>query len=142
MARSVFVDTWGWLTLRDRHETRHQEIADFYQSFRGKADSLATTDYILDETFTLIFKRLPLHQAHASVDMLIQATNSKFVQLEWITPARFARTLVLRERFQDKPNISFTDLSSMAVMEELGMSTILTQDAHFTHTGMGFHLVP
>jgi len=35
-----------------------------------------------------------------------------------------------------------TDLSSMVVMEELGVSMILTGDVHFTHVGMGFQIVP
>jgi predicted nucleic acid-binding protein len=41
-------------------------------------------------------------------------------------------------KFQDKPRISFTDLTSMVVMTEMGITSILTQDEHFTQVGMGF----
>ncbi|HEY0738139.1 MAG TPA: hypothetical protein VGD69_24695, partial [Herpetosiphonaceae bacterium] len=61
---------------------------------------------------------------------------------EWITPDRFAATQQLRQKFHDKPNISFTDLTSMVVMNEMSISSILTGDAHFTHVGLGFQLIP
>jgi predicted nucleic acid-binding protein len=38
--------------------------------------------------------------------------------------------------------ISFTDLTSMVVMKELGIMSILTDDDHFVHVGMGFQKVP
>jgi len=75
------------------------------------------------------------------MDILEQAVEKGYFDLEWITPERFARAKVLQLEFQDKPRISFADLSSMAVMEELGISTILTGDVHSTHVGMSFQTV-
>ena len=138
----LFVDTWGWLTLRDRGEARHREAVDFYNHFHSEGGAVYTTDYVLDETFTLLFRRLPFSQAQESVEILEEAVLKGYLNLEWITPERFAQTKVLRLRFQDKPRISFTDLSSMVVMEELGVSMILTGDIHFTHVGMGLQIVP
>jgi predicted nucleic acid-binding protein len=45
-------------------------------------------------------------------------------------------------KYADKPLISFTDLSSMVVMKELGISLVLTRDDHFNQVGMGFIKVP
>jgi predicted nucleic acid-binding protein len=59
----LFVDTWGWLTLYDRSEARHQDVARFYAGFRSQDGQLYTTDYVLDETLTLLFVRLPFPQA-------------------------------------------------------------------------------
>ena len=138
----LFIDTWGWLTLRDKRETRHIEVADFYHSFRSQGGDVYTMDYVLDETFTLLFKRLSFGQAKESLEMLDQAVVTDYLNLEWITPERFAQTKDLRLRIQDKPQTSFTDLSSMVVMQELGISLILTGDAHFTHVGFDFQLAP
>ena len=48
----------------------------------------------------------------------------------------------VRKRFQDKPRISFTDLTSMTIMQELDIQHVLTADAHFLQVGMGFISVP
>ncbi len=138
----LFIDTWGWLSLRDRREMRHEEAKNFYYSFRRQSGKVFTTDYVLDETFTLIFKRLPLLQAHESLVMLDEAIKEGYLWLEWITPERFEQAKRLRIKFQDKPRISFTDLTSIVVMNELGITDILTEDAHFTQVGIGVRIIP
>lgn len=138
----LFVDTWGWLTLRDRREVHHQTVTDFYRDFRAQDGLVYTTDYVLDETLTLLFKRLPFVQARESLEILEEAIQAGYLNLEWITPDRFTETKKLRLRLQDKPLISFTDLSSMVVMQELDIPIILTGDAHFTHVGLGFQIMP
>ena len=137
---NLFMDTWGWLTLYDRRETRHQDVAQFYQRFRSTGGQLYTTDYVLDETLTLLFARLPFSQAREAMEFIERAVREGYLQLEWISPDRFERARSLRLKFQDKPRISFTDLTSMVVMEELGVLAILTGDAHFLHVGMGFQI--
>ena len=62
--------------------------------------------------------------------------------LEWAGRRRFTEALELRWRYDDKPDISFTDLTSMAVMQELGITDVLTGDAHFEHIGLGLHRGP
>ena len=43
-------------------------------------------------------------------------------------------------RFKDKPFISFTDLTTVVIMQESGIKQILTQDEHFVHVGMDFQI--
>ncbi len=59
-----------------------------------------------------------------------------------MTPERFKKAQKLRLKFQDKPDISFTDFTIMRVMKEFGIVDIITGDRHFTHVGMGFVLHP
>ena len=53
----------------------------------------------------------------------------------------FRQTVKLRVKYKDKPEISFTDLTSMVVMQELELKRILTEDRHFEHIGLSFELV-
>ncbi len=138
----LFTDTWGWIALHNRREPRHEEIKAFYQSFRDQRGTVCTTDYVLDETFTLLFRRLPFSQARESLELLEEAIRDGYLQLERITPERFDRAKRLRLKFQDKPRISFTDLTSMVVTDELGITDILTEDAHFAQGGMGLRILP
>jgi predicted nucleic acid-binding protein len=138
----LFIDTWDWLQLYNKRENQHQAVAIFFNDFNSRGGTIYTTDYILDETFTLLFKRLPFYQAQQALEVIEATIEAGYLILEYITPERFARTKALHLKFRDKSQISFTDLSSMIVMEELVISTILTGDAHFSPVGMGFQLVP
>jgi uncharacterized protein len=138
----LFVDTWGWLSLHDRRGTQRQRVAALYMEARAQDWDPFTTDNVLDETFTLLFKRLPFVQAEHALQILRTAWRDGYLRLERITPERFERALALRLRLQDKPAISFTDLTSMCVMDELQISAVLTGDAHFSHAGLGFQVLP
>jgi len=48
----------------------------------------------------------------------------------------------MRQRFHDKPDISFVDFTSFVVMQELGITDVFTGDAHFKQVNLGFHLFP
>lgn len=142
MAHKLFIDTWGWLTLRDKREAQHQIATQFYRKFESGGGNIYTTDYILDETVTLLFKRLAVTKALGATNNLLAAVQVGKLHLEWITPGRFTNAHRLRQKFLDKPDISFTDLTSMVVMQELDIQAIMAGDEHFMHVGMGFQRVP
>lgn len=104
--------------------------------------NLYTSDYVLDETFTLLFKRLAKRLAQDSIDQIHRTIETNSVTLGWINQKEFNHAKRLRAKFQDKPDISFTDLTSMAIMEEYSIEKILTNDDHFTHVGKGFEVLP
>ena len=66
----LFVHTWGWLTLRDRRETHHRQAQALYFRIRDAKGEIFTTDYVLDETFTLLFRRLPFPLARESLEKI------------------------------------------------------------------------
>ncbi len=137
----LFIDTWGWVALHNKREARHGEVKAFYREYRLNAGKIYTTDYVLDETFTLIFRRLPLGQAKISMESINNAIEQGYLHLEWISPSRFEEAKALRLKFSDKPKISFTDLTSMVVMKELGLKSILTDDDHFVQLGFDFEKI-
>ncbi|MGH9800068.1 MAG: type II toxin-antitoxin system VapC family toxin, partial [Blastocatellia bacterium] len=110
--------------------------------FQKRGGIAYTSDYVLDETITHFFNRLHFKAAEESVEMIQQAISARFLRLEWITETRFGQALELRHKLDDKPRISFTDLTSMVVMTELGITDVLTEDAHFIQVGLGFNRVP
>jgi len=70
---AIFIDTWGWLTLRDRREARHDEVERFYREVRRRRDIVYTSDYVLDEAVTLLFRRLSFAVAKTSLQQIQQA---------------------------------------------------------------------
>jgi len=138
----LFIDTGGWIVLRNKREPRHAEITKFYSSRKKQRGISYTTDYVLDETFTLLFRRLSFKEAKDSLDIIDLAIKEGYLRLERITAERFEKAKGLRITFRDKPRMSFTDLTSMVVMAERGITDILTEDDHFTQVGMGFQKSP
>ncbi len=137
----LFVETWGWLTLRDKSERRHAEVAKSFESFQKPSGRIYTTDFVLDETFTLLFRRLPFDAAHESMDLLAASVKEGSLILVSIDQERFKAAQKLRIRYRDKLAISFTDLSSMVIIQEFGIQKILTEDDHFAQVGLKLELV-
>jgi len=138
----LFIDTWGWYALGNMNEPAHKGVKAIYEEAKRQKAKIYTTDYILDETITLLFRRIPSAKARQFVSGLLQAVVGGFLILERITPERFQRAWELRQKYQDKPDISFTDLTSFAVMQELKISEVLTDDHHFLQVNLGFKLLP
>lgn len=138
IGRRLFVDTWGWVTVSSQREAQHHEVRALLTGFRGQ---VYTTDYVLDETITLLYARYP-GQAERAVRELLTLVTTGHVILERIDDARFEGAWRLRQRYADKPAISFTDLTSMVVMQERGIMEILTRDEHFAHVGLGLQRLP
>ena len=122
MQDPIFVDTWGWLALGHRRDQNHLAVKGYFQSLIQAQVRLHTSDYVLDEVMTLMFKRENFDTAHQFMDGIFQSSEMGQVQIHRITPNRFKNTWKLRIRLQDKPNISFTDLSSMMLMDELAVA--------------------
>jgi len=135
----LFVDTWGWLALADRGDASHGAAAECYRERSKLSRQVVTSNFVLDELLTLLFLRLPFGEA-AKFASAVMASPT--VTTEMVTRERFKAAMELRLRFSDKPRISFTDLTSMVIMKEVGIMEVMTADSHFLQVGMGFHMLP
>ncbi len=124
-----------------RRDPHHRRVKRFYQQLRKGGVRVYTSDYILDELTTLLFRRELFEEAVRFLEGIFAAAEQGHLIIERITSLRFAEAWKLRLRFRDKPKISFTDLTSMVLMKELGLTEILTEDDHFVQVGMGFRRV-
>ena len=140
--KAVFVDTWGWMALGYRKEPRHADVKLLYQDLHRSHTPIYTSDYVVSELVTLLFRRERFDMAVRFVEGTLRAAALGQVRVERITPDRFFAAWQLRKRFHDKPDISFTDFTSMVIMQERGIRRILTEDEHFLHVGMGFSRLP
>jgi len=139
---SIFMDTWGWLALAHRQDSYHSVVKKLYIQLRQKNVKFYTSQYVLDELITLLFRREHFAYAQMFIEGLLENEKLGLLRIEEINEQRFQATWALRKQLQDKPTISFTDLSSCIIMQELGIVYILTQDKHFLQVGMGFINLP
>ena len=134
--RLLFVDTAGWMSCADEADPAHARVVAERDAWIEQSGVLVTTDYVVDETLTLIRTRLSLRAAEAWWE---QVAGSRRLRWEWVLPERAEKARSLFFRFRDK-DYSFTDCTSFVVMKELRVRQVLTTDNHFAQ--MGFHTIP
>jgi hypothetical protein len=134
--KAVFVDTAGWMACADEADPAHKQACTARDAALERGEVLVATDYVLDETLTLIRMRLGLAAAKTWWDRI---EGSSRLRWEWIGVSRAekARGVFFRQRDKD---YSFTDCTSLVVMQELRLKRVLTTDHHFRQ--MGFELLP
>lgn len=85
----VFIDTWGWINLFNRKERHHEQVSGLYKSIRSASGQAVTTDYVLDEVWTMLFKRVPFSSARTAMEAVNQAVAESYLALERLNPERF-----------------------------------------------------
>jgi hypothetical protein len=134
--KSLFVDTAGWMACADAVDPAHGPARAARDAALEAGRFLVTTDYVVDETLTLIRVRLSLAAAEA---WWAQVEGSSRVRHEAIDALRAERARAVMFRHRDK-DYSFTDCTSFVVMKELRLKEALTTDRHFRQAG--FHILP
>jgi predicted nucleic acid-binding protein len=135
--RKVFFDTWGWLAIAHRDDQRHAEATTFYRDFLVAGGVPVSTDYILSETISLLRARTSPQGTERFIDGILAAETSGKVVIERIGAERWSAAWKLSKKFGDKPDISFVDFTSFALMKELKISEAMTADRHYEFVGMG-----
>lgn len=134
--KGLFVDTAGWMACADAADAACLTARAARDRALERGQLLVTTDYVVDETLTLVRVRLGLAAAEA---WWAQVQSSSRLRVEWIGAARAEKARHLFFRHRDK-DFSFTDCTSFIVMQELKLRQALTTDGHFRQ--VGFDAVP
>lgn len=135
------MDTWGWLAFGHRRDAHHPAVKELVATCVSNRMPVHPSDYVLDELITLLFRRETYEESVRFLDGLFGDSARGALQIQRVTAGRFQAALELRKRFRDKPDISFTDLTSMAIMRELQINAVVTEDNHFPQVGMGFEIL-
>ena len=134
--KGLFVDTAGWVACADAADPAHNKAAGARDAWLQEGGVLITTDYVADETLTLLRVRLGLGTAEAWWQ---QVDGSPRLRWEYIGLARADKARGFFFTYRDK-EFSFTDCTSFVVMRELKLREVLTTDHHFAQAG--FNTLP
>jgi len=134
--RRAFVDTSAWFAMADASDPRHEQMRALRTRELSRRTRFVITDYVVDETLTLLRSRLGIDAARR---WWWGIGESDRVTVERVDPVRTEKAL---EWFFGWPDhgFSFTDCTSFVVMRELGLRRALTTDRHFAEAG--FEVVP
>ena len=131
--KRLFVDTGAWYALIDRNDPDHKEAASFMENNKIP---LLTTNFVFDETITLLQSRLGWNVAK---EFGLKLKGSRFVSLISVRDEDEERAWEIFLKYKDK-DFSYTDCTSFAVMQRLSCRKAFTFDNHFRQ--IGFEVVP
>ncbi|HJX62494.1 MAG TPA: PIN domain-containing protein [Polyangia bacterium] len=131
MVSETFVDTSGFHALLAERDEMHERAARILRQAEHRRATFVTTDYVLDETATLLVARGFGHL----VDAFFQSTlRSKACVVEWTSHEVFARAATFMAKHIDQ-GWSFTDCVSFQAMRARRLREALTKDEHFEKAG-------
>ena len=119
---ATFIDTWGWIALGRRKDPRHDEAAEYYRALSRTDERIYTSDYVLDEAITLIFRRESFAEAARFVNSIIASASSRYIIVEQISPERSPQPDLPPPEGQS-PDIGLTSMIVMRARRSTSLQT-------------------
>lgn len=129
--KPIFLDSSFFKAVIDTDDDFYSKARTQWQSLINTNRSLITTNYILDETFTLVRVKCNLRRALELRDVLFK----KKINLTIIRVTLDDDASAWEWFEKDWSKLSFTDCVSFAVMKRLGLTDAATFDEHFKRAG-------
>ena len=128
----LFVDTSAWVALLDVSDGLHGRAGAFWKEMLAANRRLLTSDYVLDESYTLLRRRrkgremaILLHDLVAGSEIVAEVeVGEELRALGW----------EIFVGYKDQV-LSFTDCTSFALMRERTILEAFTFDADFQRAG-------
>lgn len=128
----IFVDTSAWYALKATDDRFHDDAVSFYDVLKsGRHGSLVVSDYILDETATLLMNT---KGGEVATPFLDEALASKSVRVIWVDPDLFHEAAKTFKNGSQR-KWSFTDCTSFQLMHRLKITDAFAFDQHFEEAG-------
>ena len=132
--KRLFVDTGAWDAIADGADSNH-ELALLYRDEIAGQCYLVTTNYVLDELYTLLLMNIG-HRATVKfkqdLELLIR---EKILEVVWVSEEVAMNAWDVFEQFNEDKRWSFTDCTSYTIMKEYGLTDVFAFDHHFDQMG-------
>ncbi len=124
----ILVDTGAWFASVVPTDADYVAAVAW---LAGNSEPLLTTDYIIDETLTLLRAR---GRKLLAIQMAARFFSGELAEVHYLTPDEIGAAGEVFRRYADK-EWSFTDCTSQVVIESLGITTAFSFDQHFRQFG-------
>ena len=125
----VFIYTSAIYALLNLKDENHRKAVNYYENLKKKNAIIITTNYIIDETYTLLMIRKGQEFAVDFIDKLRIAFNVFYVE-----KTDDDQAIEILKKYIDK-NFSFTDAMSFHIMKRDKIKTAFAFDKHFIQAG-------
>lgn len=131
ISKKLFVDTSWFRAFSDPKDDFYTKASSQFKEISKNSIKLITSNYVLDETYTLIRTKVSFQSSLDFREMLASMVGTlklvrvlpqdEFDAWKWFT--------------QDWSGLSFTDCTSFALMNRVGLNDVVTFDKHFVRAG-------
>jgi uncharacterized protein len=125
------MDTGAWVAYVSPDDQYHRVATRW---MRHNRQPLLTTDYVIDETLTLLRARGEPVRAEQLGALLFGIRPNGFVDLHYLTEEDILGAWQVFRTYSDK-SWSFTDCTSKVLIEKLGLTHAFAFDQHFRQFG-------
>ena len=125
---SIFIDTGIFVALRNAADKYHRRAKELMKrAMQAEFGAIYTSDYVVDEAITTALARTK--RLEMAIDVGEYILSSPRIKKLRVSEEAFDAAW---ERFKsmEKP-MSFTDCTSLALMEEMGIENIASLDSGF-----------
>jgi predicted nucleic acid-binding protein len=119
---NLFVDTSAFYAATDAGDRSHSRATELLQAARA----LVTTDHVLVESWLLMRAR----GSRGAAERFWAAIRRGLATVETVLPGDLDAAWRIGEAFADQ-DFSIVDRTSFAVMERLGLTSVISFDADF-----------
>lgn len=130
----IFIDTGAFLARYIQADQFHKKATDLWTKIEKKESKCFTSNFILDELATLLFRRTGAAFAEERL-MNIYASS----RIEILRPAKEEElaAIAFMKKYSEH-EISYTDCISFSLMKKNKLNTVFSFDEHFTYPGFSF----
>lgn len=127
----VFVDTSAAFALLVASDENHARAAEAFRALAARGAALATTSYVLVETYALLMRRVGREACETFRDDI-----EPLLDVAWVDGDLHARgrDFLVRSR---RGGLSLVDAVSFLVMRDGGIDEAFAYDRHFEEEGFG-----
>ena len=127
----LFIDTGAFIAKFLPDDQFHLKAVEIWSQLNKKQTKIVTSNFVLDETLTLLARRASYAFAAEVAQALYSSEAIKIVRPTLETELS---ALTFFEKFSDQ-KVSFTDCISFQLMKENNIKNIFSFDRHFTLAG-------
>ena len=132
----IYVDTGAYLARYLSRDQHHQKAKVFWEKIRKNRESCFTSNFVLDETFTLLGRWAGYDFASQKAAIIYA---SKLLIILRPTRGDEMKAIDFFQKYADQ-NVSFTDCISIVLMRNKKIKRVFSFDSHFERAG--FKLCP
>lgn len=124
----VFIDTGAFCALSIPKDQHNRKAKVIYKQIHKDKYVICTSDYVLDETYTL----LKMRGSHATAVKFMNQIDKCNITVLRVTEDIEEKVKAIFRKIDDK-RLSYTDCTSFALINQSGVETVFAFDEHFRY---------